>query len=87
MVIEDAYAGVQAAKAAKMRYRLRETSAFLHKKKQFIFLQKLIPIWCRCISVTTTLSEEKLMEVGPELVRPDISKISLKDIQELGVST
>jgi len=59
VVIEDAYAGVQAAKAARMR----------------------------CISVTTTLSEEKLMEVGPELVRSDISKISLKDIQELGVSS
>lgn len=43
--------------------------------------------WSRCISVTTTLSEEKLMEDEPQLVRKDISYISLKDIQELGVST
>lgn len=42
--------------------------------------------WGRCISVTTTLSEEKLMEAGPQLVRKDISYISLQDIQELGVS-
>lgn len=43
--------------------------------------------WSRCISVTTTLSEEKLMEAGPQLVRKDISRITLKDIQELGLSS
>ncbi|XP_024359630.1 protein SUPPRESSOR OF QUENCHING 1, chloroplastic [Physcomitrium patens] len=55
VVIEDAIAGVQAARAAGMR----------------------------CISVTTTLSKEQLTAEGPQLVREDISRISLLDIQEL----
>jgi HAD superfamily hydrolase (TIGR01509 family) len=37
----------------------------------------------RCIAVTTTLSEDKLMQAGPALVRKDISHISLNDILEL----
>jgi hypothetical protein len=36
--------------------------------------------------VTTTLSEEKLMEGKPALIRKDISRISLEDILELGLS-
>jgi beta-phosphoglucomutase-like phosphatase (HAD superfamily) len=39
----------------------------------------------RCIAVTTTLSEDKLMQAGPALVRKDISHISLNDILELGL--
>jgi hypothetical protein len=39
--------------------------------------------WGRCIAVTTTLSEDKLMQAGPALVRKDISHISLNDILEL----
>jgi beta-phosphoglucomutase-like phosphatase (HAD superfamily) len=39
----------------------------------------------RCIAVTTTLSEDKLMQAGPALVRKDISRISLNDILELGL--
>jgi hypothetical protein len=41
--------------------------------------------WGRCIAVTTTLSEDKLMQAGPALVRKDISHISLNDILELGL--
>ncbi len=41
--------------------------------------------WGRCIAVTTTLSEDKLMQAGPALVRKDISRISLNDILELGL--
>eukprot|EP01018_Ginkgo_biloba_P010993 Gb_14671 [translate_table: standard] len=40
----------------------------------------------RCIAVTTTLSEEKLMEAGPSLIRKDIGNISLKDILNSGRS-
>lgn len=34
----------------------------------------------RCIAVTTTLSEEKLLQAGPSLIRKDIGNISLSDI-------
>ncbi|KAH9755581.1 protein SUPPRESSOR OF QUENCHING 1 [Citrus sinensis] len=52
IVIEDALAGVQAAKAAQMR----------------------------CIAVTTTLSEERLKEGSPSLIRKEIGSVSLNDI-------
>ncbi|KAH9689718.1 protein SUPPRESSOR OF QUENCHING 1 [Citrus sinensis] len=52
IVIEDALAGVQAAKAAQMR----------------------------CIAVTTTLSEERLKEASPSLIRKEIGSVSLNDI-------
>ncbi|XP_020591433.1 NHL repeat-containing protein 2 isoform X2 [Phalaenopsis equestris] len=52
LVIEDALAGVQAAKAANMR----------------------------CIAVTTTLSEERIQEANPSLVRKNIGNISINDI-------
>lgn len=34
----------------------------------------------RCIAVTTTLSEEKLLQAGPSLIRKDIGNISVSDI-------
>ncbi|ERN03299.1 NHL repeat-containing protein 2 [Amborella trichopoda] len=52
VVIEDALAGVQAAKAAQMR----------------------------CIAVTTTLSEDTLLQAGPSLIRKVIGDILLQDI-------
>ncbi|KAI0519561.1 hypothetical protein KFK09_007012 [Dendrobium nobile] len=58
LVIEDALAGVQAAKTANMR----------------------------CIAVTTTLSEERIQEASPSLVRKDIGNISIHDILEGGSS-
>ncbi|XP_042422545.1 protein SUPPRESSOR OF QUENCHING 1, chloroplastic-like [Zingiber officinale] len=52
IVIEDALAGVQAAKAARMR----------------------------CIAVTTTLSEDKLQQAGPSLIRKQIGNVSIDDV-------
>ncbi|WOL15979.1 hypothetical protein Cni_G24761 [Canna indica] len=59
IVIEDALAGVQAAKAAQMR----------------------------CIAVTTTLSEEKLQQANPSLIRKEIGNISINDVLYGGHST
>ncbi|XP_020264541.1 NHL repeat-containing protein 2 isoform X1 [Asparagus officinalis] len=56
LVIEDALAGVQAAKAAQMR----------------------------SIAVTTTLSEEKMLQAGPSLIRKNIRDISINDILDGG---
>ncbi|CAM6081683.1 unnamed protein product [Calypogeia fissa] len=52
VVVEDALAGVQAARAAGMR----------------------------CIAVTTTLDEERLLPAGPSLIKQDISKITVEDL-------
>lgn len=41
---------------------------------------------CRCIAVTTTLSEDTLTEAGPSLIRKEIGKISLDDIINGGSS-
>lgn len=35
---------------------------------------------CRCIAVTTTLSEERLKEASPSLIRKEIGSVSLNDI-------
>ncbi|PKU77256.1 protein SUPPRESSOR OF QUENCHING 1, chloroplastic-like [Dendrobium catenatum] len=40
----------------------------------------------RCIAVTTTLSEERIQEASPSLVRKDIGNISIHDILEGGSS-
>lgn len=41
---------------------------------------------CRCIAVTTTLSEGALQEAGPSLIRNDIGNVSLHDILHGGDS-
>ncbi|RRT40486.1 hypothetical protein B296_00046007 [Ensete ventricosum] len=64
IVIEDALAGVQAAKAAQMSSILIE----------WIILD------CRCIAVTTTLSEEMLRPASPSLIRKEIGSISIDDV-------
>ncbi|KAG0478326.1 hypothetical protein HPP92_013045 [Vanilla planifolia] len=56
VVIEDALAGIQAAKAANMR----------------------------CIAVATTLSEERLQEASPSLIRKDVGNISINEIIDGG---
>lgn len=55
VVVEDALAGLQAAKAAGMR----------------------------CIAVTTTLGDDKLVQEGPSLIKKDIGDIKLDDILKL----
>ncbi|KAH7676395.1 HAD hydrolase subfamily IA protein [Dioscorea alata] len=52
IVIEDAFAGVQAAKAAGMR----------------------------CIAVMTSLSEDRVKQANPSLIRKEIGDISIQDI-------
>lgn len=37
-------------------------------------------IVCRCIAVTTTLSDEALESAGPNFIRDDIGSISLDEI-------
>ncbi|RWW48785.1 hypothetical protein BHE74_00045122 [Ensete ventricosum] len=64
IVIEDALAGVQAAKAAQMSSILIE----------WIILDY------RCIAVTTTLSEEMLRPASPSLIRKEIGSISIDDV-------
>jgi hypothetical protein len=39
---------------------------------------------CRCIAVTTTLSEEILNDASPSLIRKEIGNISLDDILDGG---
>ena len=81
--MEDALAGLQAAKAAGMRCGFvfrEECFSSMYRRIKFIMF---VFVLYRCIAVTTTLSSDKLLQENPSLIKKDIGDIKLDEILNL----
>jgi len=49
-----------------------------------LLIDSCISLLCRCIAVTTTLSEDKMQQAGPSLIRKNIGDVSIDDVLDGG---